>query len=157
MCNLPLFPVPTSQAPWVQEASSPPISFSTPPRGALQHAHVNSGICWHKDVKLEKVLCIFTFFSFGERQAWHRSQIPGFECVEVSEILHTLCPQIEEGNLTPKSCCQTLHEHTLVQRKAQRGAMQSLRKVKRGDLPPFQKGRPVQRSALCNLSCLSSW
>lgn len=98
-----------------------------------------------KDVKLKKDLCIFTFFSFGERQAWHRSQIPGFECVEeASEILHTLCPQTEEGNFTPKSCCQIQHEHTLVQRRAQCGAMQSLCKVKRGDLPPFQKGRPAQ-------------
>ena len=53
------------------------------------------------------------------------------------------------GNFAPETCCQTQHEHTLVQARAWCGAMQSLCQVKRGDLPLFQKGRPAWHSALC--------
>lgn len=57
LCNLPLSPLHISQ---VQETSPFPISFSTPPHGLTQHMHGNSGICWLRDVRLEKDSCIFT-------------------------------------------------------------------------------------------------
>lgn len=40
-------------------------------------------------------------FSFGNRQAWHRPQIPGFKCAEASEALHALYPHTEEVVLPP--------------------------------------------------------
>lgn len=57
-----------------------------------------------------------TFSSFGKKQAWHRSLISVFECVEASEILYVLCPQ--KGNFTSKYFCQAHHERIRVHRTA---------------------------------------
>lgn len=131
------------------------FNFSTPPHRALQHMHVNSGICWHKDVKLDKDLCVLPFFPFGKKQAWHGFLISSFEWGKASEMLYVLCPQ--KGNFTSKYCCQGHHKHILVQKRVWHGAMQSLCQGKRGQLMFFQKGKLAWCSFQYYLPCLSSW